>query len=93
LLSQKLFPHDEEVACSNNTVTNEEGVEVYAEVNLKNAPEEVAGLMPQWAICLVAAAAVVLFCGCILWLSRRQEVKRQPRYETQTDKVDANGVQ
>jgi len=60
--------HDLELSCLvNGTVFNEEGVEVDAVVNLKNAPEEVAGLMPQWAIWVVSLVAISLagwVCCC-----------------------------
>lgn len=55
--------HDVEISCFNKTVINEEGVEVDAEVNIKNAPEEVVGLMPRWAIILTWTVAVILACG------------------------------
>lgn len=63
--------HDEEVSCSNNTVANEEGVEVDAVVNLKNAPEEVVGLMPQWAVVLVSVVAAIFVCGCTFCLYKK----------------------
>lgn len=66
--------HDLEISCFNNTVVNEEGVEVDAEVNIKNASEEVVGLMPQWAVILVSIVAVILVCGLTFCLSNR--VKR-----------------
>jgi len=64
--------HDLDLSClTNGTVFNEEGVVVDAEVNVKNAPAEVVGLMPQWAIWVVSLVAVVLVCGLGFSCSRK----------------------
>mmetsp|Transcript_36663 Transcript_36663/g.74733 ORF Transcript_36663/g.74733 Transcript_36663/m.74733 type:complete len:306 (+) Transcript_36663:230-1147(+) len=61
--------HDLESTCFNMTVVNEVGEEVVAEVNVKEAPPEKAGVMPNWAIIVVsvAAAVFVLLLSVCLW--------------------------
>ena len=53
----------------NGTITNEQGEEVEVVVNVKEASEEVVGLMPQWAVTLVSIVAAVLVCGFIMCCS------------------------
>lgn len=69
--------HDEEATCFGNVVINEEGVEVEAVTNVKDAPEETAGLMPRWAILLVSAMGGVLVLLLILYCCRRS-IKNEP---------------
>lgn len=52
--------------CFNGTVVNVDGDEVEIEVNRKDAAEEVAGLMPTWAVTLVSVVAAILACGLIV---------------------------
>lgn len=54
--------HDIELSCFNHTAWNEDGVNVQAVVNVKNAPEESGRVrsMPVWGIIVVVLAAVVL---------------------------------
>ena len=61
--------YDLQVSCFNATVLNEEGEEVEAVVNIKEAPEETVGLMPTWAVALVSSIAAVLFCCMIMFCS------------------------
>ena len=85
--------HDFNLAknCFNGTVLNEEGEEVEAEVNVKNAPEEVAGLMPTWAVAVVSALAAILGCGmllsCAFKYSRRKDDGQEeiPHKEVEED--------
>lgn len=68
--------HDEETPCFNSTVVNEEGMEVAAEVNVKNAPEETVGLMPTVALIGVSVAAAltgVTLIACLYQRMRRNE--------------------
>lgn len=62
--------HDLERSCFNSTVVNEEGDEVEAEVNVKNAPAEAenAALLPTFGVVLVSLAGVlmgVMLIACI----------------------------
>lgn len=68
--------------CFNGTdgllVVNEEGETVEVEVNVKEAPQEVVGLMPTWAVAVVSTLAAILLCGLILccsfkWRRRKQD--------------------
>lgn len=58
--------HELEKNCFNSTVVNEDGMEVNIVINVKNVSEEVAGVMPRWAIGLVSALAAVLAFAFIL---------------------------
>lgn len=55
----------------NGTIVNEDGEKVEVEVNVKNASEEVVGLMPTWAVVLVSSLAAVLGCGAIVYCAFR----------------------
>ena len=68
--------HDLQSSCF-TTVVNEEGEEVNAVVNVKNAPEEVAGLMPKWAVILVSTAGAILGCVLICCIYKRTTRKRE----------------
>jgi len=61
--------YDLQVSCFNATVLNEEGEEVEAVINIKEAPEEKVGLLPTWAVALVSSIAAVLFCCMIMFCS------------------------
>lgn len=76
--------HDLEVDCFNGTVVNEDGDDVGIEVNVKNAAEEVKGVMPSWAVTLVSIVAAVLACGCIMCFSFRYTKKREQLKEDNT---------
>jgi len=52
--------HDVDTTCFNMTVANEEGIDVIAETNVKNAPPETAGVMPRWAAIVLGIAAFVI---------------------------------
>ena len=55
--------HNLDSTCFDGTVVNEAGMEVAAEANVKNAPEEGApALLPTYAIVLVPLAAALLGC-------------------------------
>ena len=53
----------------NGTITNEQGEEVEVVVNVKEASEEVVGLMPQWAVTFVSIVAAIFVCGFIMCCS------------------------
>ena len=74
-------------SCFNGTVLNEEGEEVEAEVNVKEAPEETVGLMPTWAVALVSSIAAVLFC-CIIMVYSFKCVKRGDKDEGPQKEVE-----
>lgn len=69
--------HDKDLSCFGGNVTNDEGAEVAAETNLKNAPEENAFLLPTWGIIVVSIAAFVMavLFGLCMW-SYCQKKKR-----------------
>lgn len=50
------------------TVANEEGVEVIAETNVKNAPPETIGVMPRWAAIVLGVAVFVILLLLRLYL-------------------------
>ncbi|KAL7536948.1 hypothetical protein ACHAXR_007496 [Thalassiosira sp. AJA248-18] len=76
--------HDLEAGCFNSTVVNEDGDEVEAEVNVKDAPEETdAALLPTIGVVLVSIAGGLL--GCMLlayiygkFMSRRKKEEADP---------------
>jgi len=63
--------HDESYSCFNETVVNTDGDEVEPELNIKNAPEEVVGVIPQWAIILVSILGGIILLGVILFIMYR----------------------
>lgn len=75
--------HDTSLSCFGGNVTNDEGVEVVAEVNLKNAPGESSFLLPTWGVVVVSIAAFVfaVIFGVCLWSCA--EKKKRKRAEQQ----------
>mmetsp|Transcript_30972 Transcript_30972/g.65429 ORF Transcript_30972/g.65429 Transcript_30972/m.65429 type:complete len:294 (-) Transcript_30972:2338-3219(-) len=74
--------------CFNGTVVNEDGEEVEIEVNVKNASEEVAGVMPTWAVTLVSIVAAILGCGMILSCTFKYTRKENDKPEIEKEVND-----
>ena len=63
--------HDVDTTCFNMTVANEEGVEVIAETNVKNAPPETIGVMPRWAAIVLGVAVFVILLPCFVCIYKK----------------------
>lgn len=67
--------HDLSLSCFGGNVTNDEGAEVVAEVNLKNAAVEKTFLMPIWGIAVLSSVIFVLVAllGVCLFIGVRKK--------------------
>jgi len=66
--------------CMNfTTVVNEEGLEVDAIINLKEAPEETIGHLPLWGTILVSVMGVLATFGLIMCCKKRQHQKKDDK--------------
>ena len=73
--------HDESYSCFNDTVINTNGDEVSVELNTKNAPEEVIGILPRWAIILVSVLGGTIVAGGLLFIMFRYNCCNKKRVE------------
>ena len=73
--------HDESYSCFNDTVVNTDGDEVTVELNTKNAPEEVVGLLPRWAIILVSILGGIIVVGILVFIMFRYSCCSKKRVE------------
>ncbi len=80
--------HDVELSCFNHTALNENGVNVEAVVNVKNAPEESGRVrsMPVWGIIVVVSAVVVLALIGFMAPCKKKEKKESAVENAQTTK-------
>lgn len=51
------------------TVVNDSGEVVQAESNIKNAPKEIAGLLPRWALVLASILGAVVGIGIVIFFA------------------------
>lgn len=63
--------HDVDTTCFNMSVVNEEGIEVIAETNVKNAPPETIGVMPRWAAIVLGIAVFVILLPCFVCICKK----------------------
>eukprot|EP00566_Odontella_aurita_P020043 CAMPEP_0113538310 /NCGR_PEP_ID=MMETSP0015_2-20120614/7294_1 /TAXON_ID=2838 /ORGANISM="Odontella" /LENGTH=293 /DNA_ID=CAMNT_0000437869 /DNA_START=164 /DNA_END=1045 /DNA_ORIENTATION=+ /assembly_acc=CAM_ASM_000160 len=82
--------HDTSLSCFGGNVTNNEGMEVVAEVNIKNAPKESSFLMPTWGIVVLSMAAFAFVYSGYCILSHFQKNKKK-RFEKEKDDGGGNG--
>jgi peptide-methionine (S)-S-oxide reductase len=73
--------HDESYSCFNETVVNTDGDEVTAELNTKNAPEEIIGLLPRWATILVSILGGIIVVGILVFIMFRYNCCNKKRVE------------